>query len=74
MGRVKQICKRVVNFLRFSRINVFLAYHLFNIGGKREDCHGRTYRQVYRRFGNKDMAREFLYPNSWKVKQRVGLI
>jgi len=66
--------KKIAKFLRFSRTNVFLAYCLFNTGGKREDVHGRTYRQVYREFGNKAMAGEFLYPNSWNVKQRVGLI
>lgn len=60
--------------MRCPRTNVFIAYLLFNIGGKREDCHGRGYRQVYRDFGNKVMAREFLYTNSWHVKQRVGLI
>lgn len=55
-------------------INVWLAYCLWNIGGKRKDVHGRTYRQVYRRFGNKTMSDDFLHGNSWNVKKRIGVI
>ncbi len=66
--------KKIINFMRMSRTNVWLAYFLGNRRGKREDCYGRSYRQTYRDFGNKAMAGEFLYPNSWNVKQRVGLI
>jgi len=57
-----------------ARINVWLAYWLWNRRGKREDVHGRRYRQVYRKFGNKVMAKEFLNGNTWYVKKRVGLI
>lgn len=74
MSRAKRIRKTMIKFLRLPRINVFLAYHLFNIGGKRKDVHGRSYRQVYRAFGNRGMADEFLSTNTWNIKQRVGLI
>lgn len=60
--------------LLFARINVYLAYLLFNIGGKKKDVHGRRYRHVYRRFGNYAMALDFKNGNSWNVKKRVGLI
>ncbi len=57
-----------------AKINVYLAYLLGNLGGKRVDIHGRKYRDVYKRFGNLTMARDFLQDNSWFVKKRVGLI
>ena len=57
-----------------ARINVFLAYWLWNIGGKRKDVNGRKYRSVYQRFGNEAMADDFLNGNSWYVKKRIGLI
>ncbi len=60
--------------MRLPRINVFLAYVFHNWGGKKRDVHGRSYRYVYRKFGNRAMAKEFVYSNSWWVKQRVGLI
>ena len=66
--------KFIRDAIRLPRTNVFLAYMLNNRRGKREDVHGRPYRYVYRKFGNRVMAEEFLYPNSWSVQQRVGLI
>lgn len=66
--------KSIRDAMRLPRINVFLAYILNNHRGKRKDVHGRPYRSVYREFGNRVMAEEFLYDNSWNVKQRVGLI
>ena len=57
-----------------SRVNVWIAYLLGNRRGKRVDVNGRTYRSVYREYGNAVMAHDFLHGNSWHVKQRVGLI
>ena len=58
----------------WARANVWLAYLMNNRRGKQVDVNGRTYRSVYRRFGNNAMAIESLHGNSWNVKQRVGLI
>ncbi len=72
--KIRDKLKSIRNAMRLPRINVFLAYIVNNRRGKRKDVHGRSYRSVYRNFGNRAMAKEFLYPNSWYVKQRVGLI
>ena len=54
-----------------ASINVFLAYILGNRRGKQVDVYGRTYKEVYRRFGNKAMTRDYLHGNSWYVKKRI---
>ncbi len=73
-ARIAKRLKSIRDAARLPRTNVFLAYILNNRRGKKEDVHGRLYRAVYREFGNRVMAEEFLYNNSWNVKQRVGLI
>lgn len=60
--------------MSIARINVWLAYLCGNRRGKRVDVHGRSYRSVYKKYGNLIMADDFLHGNSWFVKKRIGLI
>lgn len=51
----------------YENIKIYIAYLTNNRGGKREDVHGRTYRQVYKKFGHKEMLKEYKQGNSWYV-------
>ena len=48
---------------------VFFAYLTNNRGGKSVDAFGRSYREVYRKFGHEAMVKEYLKDNSWNVKR-----
>ena len=48
-------------------IRVWIAGHLNNPYGKREDVHARTYRYVYKRYGHQRMVEEFKTGNTWHV-------
>ena len=44
-------------------IKVRMAY----IANKQEDVHGRKYRDVYKKFGHKEMVKDYLSSNSWDI-------
>lgn len=44
---------------------ILFAFITNNLFGKRVDLHGRTYRQVYAKFGHKRMLNEYRHENSW---------
>ena len=50
-----------------AHIKVFIAYLTNNLGGKREDVHGRTYRSTYKKFGHRYMVREYCDWNTWHI-------
>ena len=51
-----------------EHIKVFLAFLTNNRGGKQVDVHGRTYRDVYKRFGHGVMLHDYQTINSWVIK------
>jgi hypothetical protein len=50
-----------------AHAKVFIAYLTNNWSGKSEDVHGRSYVYVYRRFGHREMVKEYLEDNTWGV-------
>jgi len=52
----------------FADLVVLFAFTFNNPFGKRNDLHGRTYKDVYKRFGHEQMVYDYLYCNSWNVR------
>jgi len=50
-----------------DNVFIFVAFMTNNIFGKREDVHGRKYRDVYKRFGHRAMLYDYRNGNSWRV-------
>jgi len=51
-----------------AHIKVYIAYLTNNRGNKSEDLHGRSYISVYKKFGHKEMVKEFNNNNTWLIK------
>lgn len=48
-------------------IKVYWAYITNNKGKKQYDVHGRSYRDVYEKFGHYCMCEEYLSENTWQI-------